>query len=51
MMLRTCVEHYGNHIYAFLEENKMTEMPRVSYDEKATVMVLEESTPEVIGMG
>ena len=46
-MLRTCMEHYGYHIYAFLEENKMTEMPRVSYDELASVIILEESNPEV----
>lgn len=33
MTLRTCTELYGNHIQAFKEENQMTEMPRVSYDQ------------------
>ena len=33
MTLRTCMELYGNHIQAFKEENKMTEMPRITFNQ------------------
>jgi hypothetical protein len=42
MTLRTCMERYGNHIEAFKEDNKMTEMIRVTYIEE----ILEIEVPE-----
>jgi len=43
MTLRTCMEKYGNHIDAFKEDNKMTEMIRVTYNENLLeIAILEE---------
>jgi len=42
MTLRTCMEKYGNHIEAFKEGNKMTEMVRVTYNENTLEIAIPE---------